>query len=73
MEYEEFLSEEEIFLEKLLFWLRTSWISPEIIPKLSQTGIQKCLEEKLIEYKDENIILTDIWYPLMDYVLKEIV
>ncbi len=73
MEYEEILSDEDIFLEKLLFWLRTSWISHELFPKLSQTGIQKCREEGLIEFSWDKIILTDIWYPLMDYVLKEII
>ncbi len=72
LEYEEILSKEDIFLEKLLFGLRTSWISKEYISNLSQSGIQKCIEENVLEYKENFLILTKKGYPLMDYVLKEI-
>jgi oxygen-independent coproporphyrinogen-3 oxidase len=71
--FEEILNEDDIFLEKLMFWLRTNWIKKEIYKKLNQEKIKYFIDNWYL-YIDYDIIkLTDKWVLILDYILKEII
>lgn len=64
---------EDIFLESVMFWLRTSWINWEIEQNLDSKKIRYFLEEKYLIRKDDLLKLTDKWAIVMDYILGEII
>jgi len=59
--FENKLDEEDIFLEKVMFQLRTSWIKKEIYKKLDNKKINYFIENKYLEKKSNKIILLDKW------------
>jgi len=67
------LSDNDIFLEKVMFWLRTSGLSFELYNKLNQNKIEEFIKLWYILKKSDKIILSDKWILLMDYILKEII
>jgi len=71
--FEDKLSENDIFLEKLMFWLRTSWIEKNIYEKLDQEKINYFLENWYFKKESNKIVLSDSWILVMDYILWEIV
>lgn len=73
LEYEEDLSKNDIFLEKLMFQIRTSWISKEIYEKLNQNKITELIKSWLLEIKNENLVITDNWISLIDKIILEII
>jgi oxygen-independent coproporphyrinogen-3 oxidase len=63
----------DIFLESVMFWLRTSWINIELEKILDIKKIKYFLEEKYL-IREENLLkLTDKWAIVMDYILGEII
>ncbi len=70
---EEKLSDEDLFLETVMFQLRTSWLDKKTILKLNKEKINNLLEEKYLEKKSDKIILSDKWVMVMDYILSEII
>ena len=64
---------DDIFLESVIFWLRTSWINSEIEQKLDAKKIKYFLEETYLIRKDNFLKLTDNWAIVMDYILAEII
>lgn len=73
LEYEEVLSEDEIFLEKIMFWLRTNWIQKEIYKKLNKEKINDFMKSWLLEIKNENLIISDKGISLIDKIILEII
>lgn len=70
----EMIEDSDLFLEKIMFWLRTSWIKYEYICELNIEKIKFFIEEwLLIQYDDETIKITDKWIIFMDYILSEII
>lgn len=67
------LTESDLFLESLMFSLRTSWINDFLVEKLDKKEINYFLENNLLEKKDNKIILTDSGVLLMDYILGKII
>ncbi len=67
------LSQEDIFLETVMFQLRTSWLEKDIYIKLDQEKLKYFISEKLLQKKSDKIVLSDSWVLLMDYILSEIV
>jgi oxygen-independent coproporphyrinogen-3 oxidase len=69
----EILTEEEIFLEKMMFALRCNWISREDSGKLNKKKVEEFIEDwYLIEIWDK-ICLSDGGVGVLDYILKEII
>jgi oxygen-independent coproporphyrinogen-3 oxidase len=71
------LLEQDLFTEKIMFWLRTKWLVKEDYEKLNIEKLNYFITEWLLE-KDTNseekkIILTNRWTLLMDYILGEII
>jgi len=67
------LKEDDLFLENLMFSLRTSWIDNFLVEKLDKKEINYFLENNLLEKIDDKIILTDSGVLIMDYILGKIV
>jgi oxygen-independent coproporphyrinogen III oxidase len=63
----------DIFLESVMFWLRTSWINIELEKKLDTKKIKYFLEEKYLIRENNLLQLTDKAVPVMDYILSEII
>lgn len=73
LDYKEKLSKNDIFLENIMFWLRTSWIEKTIYELLNKEKIKYFIEQKLLDFQDNKLILSDNWVTLIDYIIKEIV
>jgi len=71
--FENKLKKNDIFLEKLMFDLRTSWLEKDIYQKLDLKKIDYFIENWYLIKKFEKIILSDSWILLMDYILGEII
>ena len=67
------LNSEDIFLETVMFQLRTSWVEQDICKKLNKERLEFFLREWYLEKKSDKIMLLDKWVLVMDYILKEIV
>jgi hypothetical protein len=70
---EEVLNEEELFLEKMMFALRTTWIELQDSKKLNNEKIEEFLENWYLVKTWNKICLADKWVLLLDYILKEII
>ena len=71
--FENKLTKQDIFLEKVMFQLRTSWIEENIYKKLDTEKINYFIENWYLEKKSNKIVLLDKWVLVMDYILKEII
>ncbi len=70
---EEKLNENDKFLEKIMFDIRTDWISIKQIEKLNKNKIDEFLETWFLEMKKNNLILTRKSYSLADFIVREII
>lgn len=64
---------EDIFIESVMFALRTSWIDGKIEEKLDTKKIKYFLDEKYLKRESSLLQLTDKGIPVMDYILSEII
>lgn len=71
----ELLSQEDIFLEKIMFWLRTSWVSIDLTEKLDQKKIYNFIEDWFLFFDTEKNLLKveDKAIVFLDYIIKEII
>lgn len=70
--FKENLSEENIFFEKVMFSIRTKWISKCDLKQLNQEKVNYFLKIWYLEEKWEKIILAEKAVLLLDYILSEI-
>ncbi len=70
--FEEKLSQDDIFIEKLMFGLRTNWLEKEIYEKLDKNKINYFIENWYLKEKSDKIMLSDKWVLVLDYILTEI-
>jgi oxygen-independent coproporphyrinogen-3 oxidase len=73
LDYEEILSKDDLFLEKIMFGLRTAWLEPEIYKKLNQEKINYFIKQNLLDFRQDKLVLLDNWVVLIDYIIKEII
>jgi oxygen-independent coproporphyrinogen-3 oxidase len=66
-------SENDIFLEKMMFFLRTSWIPNRFLSELDQNKIKLLLDEKYLKIENNTLQLENKWVLVMDYILSEII
>lgn len=69
----ELLSKKDIFLEKVMFELRTSWLTKKVYLQLNQEKIAHLIKNKLLEKYSWKIRVTNNWISLLDYIASEIV
>ena len=70
---QERLEKKDIFLEKIMFDIRTSWIDKENIEKLNKKNIDDFLETWFLKLEDNKICLTEKSYSLVDFIIKKII
>lgn len=70
---EESLDEKDLFLEKIMFDIRTIWIDINVLWKLNKSKIDEFIETWFLELKNDRIILTKKSYSLVDFLIKEII
>lgn len=73
LEYEEYLEEKDLFLEKIMFWLRTWWVEKKFLNKLNREKIDFFVKNWFLKYQNNFLILTEKSYSLCDFILKEII
>ena len=69
---QEMLSWDDIKIEKLMFMLRTTWITKDILCDLNNNKIKDFIESGYLEEKNNTIQLTLPWVLVIDYILSEI-
>ena len=67
------LDSEDMFLEKIMFNLRTNWLDKSQIEKLDNEKIKYFINDWYLEKNKENICLTNKGVLVLDYILKEII
>lgn len=70
-EYEA-LYNQQLDIEKLMFWLRTSWIEQELYQNFDTEKISYFVDEWYLQKKSDKIHLSDKWVLLLDYILGEL-
>nr|MDD3720303.1 radical SAM family heme chaperone HemW [Candidatus Gracilibacteria bacterium] len=72
IEFDEKLSKKDIFLEKVMFGLRTNGLEKDIYEKLNMLKINEFINGKMLEIKNNKLIIKDIGVVILDYIIKEI-
>jgi oxygen-independent coproporphyrinogen III oxidase len=67
------LKKSDYFMEKIMFWLRTTWLTNNLYKKLNIEKIDKFIIDWFLIKKSDKIILSDKGIVVMDYILKEII
>lgn len=73
LEYRENLSKNDLFLEKVLFSLRTKWIWKSLENKLNKIKIKELIKTWYLKRYWNKIVLWNKWYPLLDFIINEII
>lgn len=71
--FQEDLSENDILLERVMFWLRTSWLEKRDLHLLNQERLDYFLGNHYLEYSDDSVILWDKWIVYLDYIVRELI
>ena len=70
---EEILTLEDIRLEKIMFWIRTTWFDENLLEKDKYPIIQNYLKQNYLVKKWKILSLWEKWISLLDSILAEIV
>ena len=73
IDFIEKLDQNDIFLEKLMFQLRTSWINENIYKKLDNKKIYQFIEDWYMYYENWVLKISNKWILILDFILKEII
>lgn len=71
--FEEILNGEDLFLEKIIFDLRTTWIEKKDLERLNREELERFVSDWYLLDEKWKIKLTDKWILLLDYILENIV
>ncbi len=71
IQYEE-LNDEDIYLESIMFWLRTSWLKKEIYENLDFKKINSFILDWYLYFENDILRISNKWIMVLDYILKEI-
>lgn len=71
--YLEELSQEDILIEKIMFWLRTFWVGKELHQYLDTEEVEELKKEWFLELEGEQLCVTSSWYLVMDTILEKII
>ncbi len=73
LEEKNILYKNDIFLEKVMFWLRTSGLTEEIYKKLDLEKINYFIDLGFLEINKKTLILKDKWVLVLDYIIRGII
>lgn len=71
--FEETLDSHDIFIEDIMFWLRTSGLSQDLYKQCNQEKIEYFIEQAVLIKTDNIIKLTHSGVVVLDYILWEII
>lgn len=71
--YNDLLSKKDIFIEKIMLWFRTKWITKTLAKKLNQDKLNDFLKTKVLEIKDKKISIKDNYITLIDKIILELI
>lgn len=72
-EYEEKLEKDDLFLEKILFSLRTKWIWKNLKNKLNKEKIKEFIKTWYLKINKDKLVLWKKWFSVIDFIIKEII
>jgi oxygen-independent coproporphyrinogen-3 oxidase len=67
------LSDEDLFLERIMFDLRTTWINLADLEKLNREKINFFVDNWYLSLQEEKLTLNDKWVWVLDYILWEVI
>lgn len=70
--HEEKLSENDKFLERVMFWLRTNWLEKDIYEKLDKNSLERYILEWYLQKSGNKIILADKSVTILDYLIADL-
>ena len=70
---EEELTSEDIFIEKVMFWLRTSGLDEEIFKKLDKEKIEEFVNQGYLIKQNKKLKLLGKWVLVLDFIMSEII
>lgn len=73
LDYKETLHEKDIFLEKVMFWLRTQGVKKEIYEKFDQNKINDYIKNGYLEFKNDMLVISDTSISMIDFIIWEII
>ncbi|MDD5769686.1 MAG: coproporphyrinogen-III oxidase family protein [Candidatus Gracilibacteria bacterium] len=73
LDYKEKLTKEEIFLEKIMFGLRTNGLKKDIYSKLNQEKLEEFIKTGYLEFQDKILKITDKGIALIDKIILELI
>lgn len=73
LEYKEDLKEKDIFLEKVMFWFRTNWISQNIYKNFDKEKLSDFIKNEYLEIIDKKLVITNKSFSLIDYIISELI
>lgn len=71
-DYIEKLNKKDIFLEKLMFWLRTIWLDEDVYSDLDITKINNLVDLWYLRFEKNKLVLTQKWIWVMDFIIWEL-
>lgn len=71
--YKEDLNENDLFLEKIMFWFRTNWINKDLFDKFNQEKLNYFLDKKILEKNSNYIKINDNYITLTDKIISELI
>lgn len=69
---EERLTNDDIVLESIMFWLRTDWFEKSLISHLNKKSLDYLLWNNFLREDEEKIFLWKNWYTLLDSIILEL-
>ena len=71
--FEDKMSESDLFIEKVMFGLRTTWLEKDIYDNLDQEKLNYFIKNWYLKKESEKIGLTDSWVLVLDHILSEVI
>lgn len=72
-EYQEYLSDENIFLEQIMFGFRRNGISQKLYTQLSQKKITQYIENQVLFMDNNSLKIAEKYLHMMDHIILELI
>lgn len=72
-DYKEKLNKEDIFIEKVMFALRTKWLWLDLVEKLNKEKLEEFIKDWYLKKENDLIKLENKGVLVLDYILSEII
>lgn len=73
LSYIEYLTSDDLFLEKVLFSLRTNWFDKNICENIDKDKLNFYIKNNYLQNKWDNVILNKKFTNLIDFIIKDLI